>query len=511
MATSESRTKNAARNIVWGTVNKIVLMLLPFFIRTIFIYTIGLEYLGLNSLFSSILQILSIAELGFSTAVVYSLYKPLAEHDTDVVCATMSFLHKIYLAVGSFILLAGIVVSFFLPSVIHGDVPQDVNIYYIFYLFLANTVISYFFGGYKSALLTASQRSDITSKIATALAIVQYIAQGAVLLLFRSFYAYVVVLPITSLIINLTNVYVVNRMYPEYNDRGNLTKDQIRPMIKQISGLLISRICAVSRNAIINILISSSIGLVALAIFSNYQYIETSIHSMLTIVGASILAGVGNSIVKESEQKNYQDFLKFDFLYMWIVGWFFCCLFNLYQPFMTLWVGEDKTMGNVPMALLCLVFYFTSAGDIRNTYINATGIWWQNKWRPILEVVVNIGLCFLLVKRFQVSGLLVASIVSLVFINLWFGSKVLYTEYFKEQKFLDFIVYQSKYLLVTILGTAATAAVCYFISGNLWVVLILRHIACIVVPNSIYLLFYRRSPYFKENLIPLKNKITRKK
>lgn len=494
--TLENRTKNASRNIIWGGVSKVVLMLLPFFIRTIFIYTIGLEYLGLTSLFTSVLQILSLAELGFATAVVYSLYKPLADNDVELVCAIMAFLKKVYYCVGAIILVFGIAISFFLPHFIHGEVPDDINIYYLFYLYLINTVISYFFAGYKTALLTANQRDDIKSKVITFASISQYVLQGAVLLLFKNFYLYVIVLPLTTLAINACNAFFAKKYFPQYVARGQLSSEQVKPMVKQIGGLLISRICAVSRNAVANILISSFIGLLTLAVYSNYVYVETSIQGLLTIVGASILAGVGNSIVKESEEKNYNDFKRFNFLYMWISGWCFCCLICLFQPFITLWVGEKSTMSYPTAILLCLVFYFTTAGDMRNTYINATGIWWQNKWRPILEAATNLLLSFVLIKRFQVAGVLIATLVSLIFVNLWFGSKILYTEYFKSQKFSDFILSHLQYFVVTVIIAAITYACCYWFSTISVLNLIIRLTICVIVPNLLYLLVYHRRPEF---------------
>ena len=493
----ENRTKNASRNILWGGVGKVVLMIMPFLIRTIFIYTIGLEYLGLTSLFTSVLQILSLAELGFATAVVYSLYKPLADNDVDMVCAIIAFLKSVYLCIGAIILILGLGASFFLPHFIHGEVPDDINIYVLFFLYLANTVISYFFAGYKTALLTANQRDDITSKIVIFTSIAQYLLQGTVLLLFKNFYLYVIVLPMITLSINALNAYFAKRFFPQFVAKGNLTKEQLKPMVKQIGGLLISRICAVSRNAVANILISAFIGLLSLAVYSNYLYVMTSIQGLLTIIGASILAGVGNSIVKESEEKNYKDFRKFNFLYMWISGWCFCCLVNLFQPFISLWVGEKSTMPYYSVLLLCLVFYSTAAGDMRNTYINATGIWWENKWRPILEATSNLILSFVLIKRFQVAGVLFSTLVSLVLINLWFGSKILYTEYFKNHKFSDFILSHLQYFLVTIMVTAVTFGCCYFISSISWESFALRLIICSIIPNVLYLLFYYRKNDFQ--------------
>lgn len=507
----EARTLNAKRNIAWGAASKVVLMLLPFFIRTIFIYTIGLEYLGLSSLYTSLLQILSLAELGFATAVVYSLYKPLAENDTEMVCAIMAFLKYTYYCVGVLILVLGLTASAFLPHFIHGDVPDDINIYYLFYIYLLNTVISYFFAGYKSALLTANQRDDIKSKVITVVNIAQYVLQGIVLLLFKDFYLYVTVLPLATLSINALNAYFTKRYFPQYVAKGTLSQEQVRPMIKQIGGLFISRICAVSRNSVTNILISSFIGLLTLAVYSNYVYVETSIQGMLTIVGASILAGVGNSIVKESEEKNYSDFKKFNFIYMWISGWCFCCLVNLFQPFITLWVGEKSTMQYSTVLLLCLVFYFTTAGDMRNTYINATGIWWQNRWRPILEASTNLLLSFLLIKQFQVSGVLVATLISLVFVNLWFGSRVLYSEYFKTQKFSDFIKAHLTYFIISCLAAFLTYLCCSLVKSGSLLGLLLRLVFCMIIPNVVYFVFYYRKNEFKESVQFIKRFVVRNK
>ena len=495
----EERTRNASRNIIWGGINRIVLMLFPFIIRTIFIYTIGLSYLGLNSLFASVLQMLSLADLGFGTAVVYSLYKPLADNNTDLVCAIMAFLKKIYLFVGVFILILGSIVSFFLPRLIHGEVPQDINIYVIYFIFLINTVISYFFAGYKAALLTANQREDLRNKVYILTSIGQYALQSVALVLFKNYYIYIIILPLSTLAVNWMNAYLSRKYYPEYFAKGKLSSDIYKPMMKQVGGLLISRLSGISKNAVANIMISSFIGLVSLAIYSNYMYIETSVHGLLTIVGASILAGVGNSIVKDSTDKNYDDFKKFNFLYMWIVGWCFCCFVNLFQPFISLWVGRESTMDFTSVVLLCLVFYFTAAGDMRNTYINATGIWWQNRWRPIVEAIVNIVLCLVLVRRFQITGILCTLLATTVLINMWFGSTVLYSEYFKTQKFSEFILSHIKYFVVTAIITTVTYICCSIIKADQLIGLALRFMICLVVPNVFYVIVYHKRKEFLDS------------
>ena len=166
MSLKSDRIKNTRRNAIWGIVNKFITILLPFITRTVLIYVLGVEYVGINGLFSSILQVLSLAELGFSSAIVYSMYKPLAENDNDVVCALLQFYKKIYRCIGSIVLIIGVALIPFLKYLISGSCPSDVNIYVVYIIYLLNTSCSYFLFAYKKSLLSAVQRQDIISKVA---------------------------------------------------------------------------------------------------------------------------------------------------------------------------------------------------------------------------------------------------------------------------------------------------------------------------------------------------------
>lgn len=506
---ANSRTVNASRNLIWGGINKIILLICPFILRTIFIYTIGLEYLGINSLFTSVLQILSLAELGFGSAVVYSLYEPLANKDTRLVCHLMGFLRKVYRIIGISIFIIGLGLTFCLDKIIKGSVLSNINLYYVYYIFLINTVISYLFAGYKACLLTANQRDDIKSKVFIISTLVQYILQGSILIILKNYYLYLIILPITTLVVNILNSLFVKKYFPDYVARKGLPKELIKPLYQQIAGLFISRISGVSRNAVVNILISAYVGLIPLAMYTNYLYVQSSVHSVLTIVGVSILAGIGNSIVLESETKNYKDFINFNFLYMWIVGWIFCCLIVLFQPFIKLWLGRDALLAFPTVVLICLTFYFTGAGDIRNTYVNATGIWWKNKWRSIFEGILNVVLGIFLIKIYKIMGVILAVLITTILFNFWIGTSVLYRAYFKSFKIKDFILRQSIYFLITIIGTSITYLCCYYIQNEDIVAFIFRLVICLIVPNLIYLLFYSKLPEFKAMIVILK-RITKK-
>lgn len=308
MGTNNSRIKNAKRNMLWALINKVVTMFLPFATRTAVIYSLGSLYLGLNTLFSSILTILSLAELGFGSAMVFSMYEPLAKGDAASVNALLRLYRKIYRIIGLTVLTIGLAVMPFLQTMISGDVPADVSIYVLYLTYLVNTVLSYFLFAYKESLLTANQRNDVSSNIATVVSVTTNLVQLMALFAYRNYYLYVIVYPAMTAIKNLITNHYVNKMYPQYFCDGVLDKDTLSDIRKRVSGLFIYRICYVFRDTFDSIVLSAFLGLVVLAKYNNYYYIVTTITGFLTIIKNSISAGVGNSIALESEEKNYHDF-----------------------------------------------------------------------------------------------------------------------------------------------------------------------------------------------------------
>lgn len=184
----ESRSKNAKRNIVFGILNRMIMILFPFAIRTVILYILGSEYLGLDSLFSSILSFLSLAELGVGSVLVFSMYRPIAEGDADMICALLNLYRRLYRYIGTFIFGAGILLIPFLQKLVKGDCPPDINLYILYLVYLFNTVLTYWMYGYKQSLLTAHQRSDIVSRFSLILQSGMYLVQIAALYLSRSYY-----------------------------------------------------------------------------------------------------------------------------------------------------------------------------------------------------------------------------------------------------------------------------------------------------------------------------------
>ena len=220
------RTKNATRNIIFGIILKVYQILVPFLMRTAIIYLMGVQYLGLNSLFTSILQVLNLAELGVGSAMIYSMYKPIAEDNNAEICALMQLYRTYYRIIGFIIAVVGLILTPFIPKLISGDVPQGINIYILYLLNLGATVLSYWLYAYKNSILQAHQRVDIVSKVTLVTNTIQYGLQLLVLWLFKNYYLYVVVLLATQALTNIVTAICADKLYPQFRPKGQVAVEE---------------------------------------------------------------------------------------------------------------------------------------------------------------------------------------------------------------------------------------------------------------------------------------------
>ena len=494
---AESRIRNTNRNILGSIVNNMVMLLLPFLVRTAIIYTFGAEYLGLNSLFSAILNMLALAELGFGSAMVFSMYKPIAENNIPEVSALLNLYRKIYRIIGSTILLVGLCLMPFLGSLIKGDPPEGMNIYILYLIFLSRTVLSYFLYAYKSSVLTAAQHQYVMTNISTILSTVSELIKIAVVLIFKNFYLYCLIAVPFAIIYNLIVNYVVNRDYPQYKCKGTLDKAVLTDIKKRVAGLFTYKICYVFRDMFGSVVVSAFIGLAVLGQYNNYMYIYTSVAGFLNLLRTSMQASIGNSIAIESEAKNHDDFRRFHCLYMFIATWFSVCLFALYQPFIKVWIGDSWLLDNLTMASFCLLFFIGNNGDMCMTYRHAAGLWWQDRFRPIVESIVNVTLCFLLVKPLGVLGINLSSIFCMFCINSFWASWVLYRYYFKSYRLWDYVKRLLFYMAVFLVTAALVYFICWLMPlDGVWR-LIVNMVICLVVPPLVIYPVYHILPEAK--------------
>lgn len=493
--------KNAKRNIIFGIINKIILMLSPFITRTIVLYTLSTEYLGLDSLFASILQVLSLSELGFSSAVVCNMYKPVADGDTKTVNALLKFYQKAYRTIGFFLLGFGLLLIPFLPNFIKGSYPDEINLTTLYLLFLANTAVSYFMYAYRSSLIVVFQRDDLNSKINSLITILLFIARVIVLLATKNYYLYTLLMPFFTIINNLWIAYITQKEFPGYKPDGHLNPDLKQKIKKIVAGTFIQKACAITRNSLDSIFISAFLGLTLTGIYNNYYCISAAITSFMGIFVSSIAGGVGNHVATKNSDENFEELQKMDFLYLWFGGWCTICLLCLYQPFMTIWMGPENLLDNSTVLLLCIYFYLLKLGDIRSLYASAKGIWWEHKWRSITETVLNILLNYFFGKYYGINGIVLATILSLFFCNTIWSTQITFNIFWGKDKFTIFLKEQIKYSFITILIAYFCFELCYLnFTENAYISLLYKFMLCLIFPNLMFFIIYRKHSVFKQSI-----------
>lgn len=504
------RTQNATRNIIFGMILKVYQILVPFLMRTAMIYLMGVEYLGLNSLFSSILQVLNLAELGVGAAMVFSMYKPIADNDEHTICALLKLYKKYYFLIGLAIAVIGTLLTPMMPKLVNGDLPNDLNIYILYLLNLFATVMSYWLFAYKGSLLQAYQRSDIASKVSLFTNTVQYGLQLLTLWLFHNYYIYVIIALATQVMTNIITAAVTTKMYPRYIPEGSLSKKETAQINQRIKDLFTAKLGTTVVNSADTIVISAFFGLTTLAMYQNYYFIMNSVMGMLAIVFASCLAGVGNSMVTDSIDKNYNDFRVITFLINWIVTICMCCFATVYQPFITLWVGAEYRFDVIVVALFCVYFYLVIMQQINGMYKDAAGVWHQDRFRPLIAAAFNLAFNLIFVKSLGIYAILLSTIASYVFVSMPWMIYNVFKYVFKrdwKQFVRDFLAYFFVACLITLL--------CYFLCKNtvdfpLVVQAVVNILISCVISNVLLVAIYRRSKYYKP-MLELINKITKNK
>lgn len=508
-----SRIENSLTNMVYGFLNRLVSIIFPFIVRTIFIREIGEEYLGLNTLYSSILQVLNLADLGLASAIIASMYKPIAEKDTETICSLVKLYRDIYRMIGIVILVVGLLITPFVDHLIKGTPPEGINIYVLWLLYLANTVVSYLLFAYKVSLLNANQRNDITEKIGASARIITSILQIYVVAVMKSVYLYVLLTVVCSIIYNIWCAYICDKMYPMYVCRGNIDEHIKKEITKNVGALAIQKIGQTVSLSLDSIVISIFLGLTTVTIYGNYSYVISAISAFIALIYAAITASIGNSIASETPEKNYKNLKQMFFLNTWLIGWCCICFMCIFQDFMSIWMGEGLLFEISVVFCLVLRFYFEQLRKIVLTFKDAAGMWWADKWRPLAGCTLNLILNIFFVKSIGVAGVALSTVISYAFIEMPWETHALFKLYFKRSA-----IEYYKEMFISTITMFVSGIITYFICINLSVNhiagIIIKLLICVIVPNTIFLLLNLINPYFiesKELIIKIKNIFLEKK
>lgn len=487
----KSRTHYSLMNSSVSTIVYLIKLVLSFAVRSYFIKYLGVEYLGLNGLFTNILSFLSLAELGIGTSIVYELYKPLAFDNKEEIKSLMKLYKRAYDFIGVAVALLGVLLIPLIPFMLKGGTNIN-HVYIIYILFLSNSVVSYFFT-YKRSILNADQQNYKTVVNDFIFYFFMSIIQIVILKYTSNFFLYLIVQIITTLASNLVISLIVNKKYP-YLKKSKVidVPDSVRKSLKKnIIGNISSQIGAIVVLGSDNILISSFVGLVQVGIYGNYTMITNAARSLIQQVTGSVTSSVGNVVAKGNKEKDYNIFK----LYLFICSSLaFVCgiLVDFFiNPFIRIWVGDKFLLPEHTIVLMAIYLVILTYQGASRTFISAYGLFWQQRWKPLFEAFFNIlfSLLFLLVFKLGIDGVLLGTIFSSIAIIVWYEPWVVFTDGLKrsvKSYVISTMMFYLKFLIGLFIVHWTSS---FFIVKGIWdfIIFVLFGLACTLL---LYLLLF---------------------
>ncbi len=491
-----SRSKNSINNLTVALVGQVLGLIISFIARIIFVKKLGSEFLGLNGLFTNILMILSLAELGIGEAITYSLYKPLAKDNTYKCQMLMQLYKKVYTIIGITILGIGILITPTLTFFIN-NISRIRHVYLIYILFVINTSISYFFS-YKRNLIIADQKRYIATIYRYFFYFLLNILQ-IVYLIFNADYIGYLRLQILSTF--LENIFIskkANELYPylKFNKKVKLDEKSKKEVIRNTKAMLMHKIGGVVVNSTDNILLSKIISLETVGLYSNYYMVFNALNIILVQFFNSLGASIGNLCAIESKEKQYNIFEKIFFLNFWMYFFTSICLVCLLNPFIKLWLGKKYLFSIEIVVILIINFYITGMRKTVLTFREACGLFYKDRWKAIIEAIVNLIFSIILAKRLGIFGVFLGTFISSVTVCNWVEPYVLFKYGFKLKLSKYFKKY-FQYSLFTVIVGGITYFLCSSIKFNLFFSFVIKTVTCLVVPNIFFYCFYHKSEEFQ--------------
>ena len=506
-----NKVKNTKRNIKWGLIEKVFSIFFQFLSRTLLIKILGDEFLGASSVIISIMQMLNLVETGVYVAITYTMYDAIAKNDKNKLCALLNYIKSFYNKTGYVVLSIGLIILPILPFLMDTTSIPNYNFYIIYLIYLIDSFILYKFFAYKKVICNAYQRTDIRYKITIITDIIKYSFQLSIFFIFKNYYLDLIVFPFITGLTNILYYYSAKKYYKDLEPVGTISEEENKSILKSIYGLVINKVCDISRNSFDSIFLSMFTNLTLVALYSNYYSIIMIITGIVRIIYDSILSGIGNTVALDNVNKNYKEYNKLKSIYIWIIGFCTVSLLLMYQPFMEIWLGKDHLLGYTSVILFALYFYVCRMNDVRDIYINANGLFWKSRYYIIAEAICNIILNFLLAKYFGINGIILATIITVVLINYIFGNKLLYKEYFKNKKFINCIKKDIKLGIPVLLTCILLGTISSLININPIIKFFLNGFLSLTIGNILLILMLIKDKDFKDGLLILIKNITKEK
>ena len=493
---SKSRSQNTILNIFFGYAAQLGTIVLSFIGRRIFLQYLSVDYLGINGLYSNILTVLSLAELGLDSAVVYSLYKPVADGNEALINSLLAYFKRIYFALAGIIFLIGTALVPFLHFLIKSELNRQ-NLIYYYLIFLANTVASYFVA-HKVALLCAYQEQRVQKLVVLSSNLVLQILHIIVLVVWKNYYLYVLATLLTTIISNLALGCVCDKIHPNIKKKLPPVDFDKKPIREKVYSTLIYKVGAVAVTNTDNILISVLVSTAAVGLYSNYYVVYGSIQGFIAIITTSLISSLGNLGVSGDKKRQYEIFNFALMFYHFTAALGLIGFSALLNDVVELWLGAEYLFDWPTVFIIALNFYISNAISPVWMYREANGLFEQVRYLMLARATVNIILSVLLGMIWGTFGILLATAISLAVTNFWYEPRILFKKVF-DLSVREYWRTQGRYFLMTLLAMA----VCYGAIGVLpraatLPLILIKTLLIILLTTGIFFVFVHRKPEYGE-------------
>ncbi|MFE4879352.1 lipopolysaccharide biosynthesis protein [Bacillus mycoides] len=491
------RTMHSIKNISISIFSQIIIVILGFISRKIFLDSLGIEYLGIDGLLTNILSMLVLIEAGIGASIVYNLYKPLAENDQNKIIALVQLYKKIYRILAMTVLVISVMIYPFL-SYLMKDGDDISNVAIIYLIFVAKNVITYL-NAHKRSLINADQRGYILVRVDLVFQVLTTIFKIFILLYTKNYILYLIIELSIYTIQNVVNGRVVSKNYPyiKTKEKYSIDKETKENLIINVKAMFLHNIGGYIVFGTDNILISSFVGLAMVGIYSNYTMIINQLSALVNPILNGIEASVGNLIATENNDKSYSIFKVIYLVNFWIFSFCTIFLYNLLEPFIGWWLDKKYLLNNIVFVVILINFYLTGMRTAIAIFKNKAGLFVQDKYVPLVEAIINLSLSIVLVKIFGLVGIFIGTAISTIATVLWIQPYIVYKNLFKKSVLNYFTTYVFYVFLTVVTGFITTSICNYFIEGGTFISLIGKGVICLLVPNVIYILVFYKSIEFK--------------
>ena len=442
----ESRSGKATRNIILEVGSQILAYVFQFIIRTIFIISLGEVYLGINGVLTNILSMLSLSELGFSTAFAVSLYEPISRKDNAKLATIIAFFKKVYLVVGLVVLGLGLCVAPFLPIIIKADI--DENLYIIFILYLLSSCVTYFSASY-TTFITAAQNGYVISIIKIVKSVI-LLGLQVFALVHKDYYLYLIAIIVSNIVgVIICYVYYGQNYKAIINEKpGKLDSDTKNEIIANTKASFFHKLGGVVLSSTDNIVISAFISISIVGYYSNYSLIIGIISTLFALAVNALAAFVGEINVIGDKKSKSTIYWRLSFINYVFTSISTVLLFTLINPFIDIWAGASYVLPLQFVIILVIQFYINSIRRITQVYNMSLGLYVKYQYFPLIESVLNIVISIVLVNTIGLIGVILGTIIS-VLMCTFIAERYVLLKYAIENNLKRFIISDVVFLVTT--------------------------------------------------------------